>query len=83
MVRRNVYNGKVLSYKFTPCDEGGWIDSRKFIPDFYDLVFIKVEGRKINLTGWWNGSRWDGVNVDFPAGTELLWKRNMIEVLDR
>lgn len=81
-VGKDVLNGRTLSYKFTPCDEGGWIDSRKFMPAEYDLVFIKVEGKK-KLTGWWTGWCWDGVNVDIPEGTDVIWKRNHIEVLDR
>lgn len=81
-VGKDILNGKKLSYRFTPCDANGWIDSRKYMPADFDLVFIKVDGKKA-LTGWLNGSHWDGINVNISASELVYWKRNHIEVLDR
>lgn len=64
-------NGKAVCYKYTLQnlkDEkivapDGWVDSDDALPHQFDLHELEVEGREINLRGWWTGSCWDGLRI--------------------
>ncbi len=64
-----------VKYIDVPLDKDGYADASKYLPVEYDLMFLKIDGKSVR-SGWWNGNRWDGLNVN-PDDNVLYWKRNM------
>lgn len=54
-------------------DEDGWVDATKFLPIDYDLMYLKVDGVKGFIRGWYSGTVWDGLK--YQEGQKVLyWK---------
>ena len=64
-----------ISYADIPYDEDGWVDSSKFLPADFDLVYLKSPNHIKTVSGWWSGKIWDGLNIA-PDDEVLYWKRN-------
>lgn len=62
------------SYMDVKFDEDGWADTKEFIPADFDLCYLKIKDKKTK-SGWANGLKWDGLNVD-PDDEVLYWKIN-------
>lgn len=75
MKKMTINNGNV-SYKDVKKDEKGWVDAAVFSPYPYDLMWLKIKGRRIPLAGWWTGHVFDGSNV-MPSYQVTHWKRNL------
>lgn len=66
-------NPRAFTYKDVVYDIDGWADSARFLPCDFDLVILKVEGKK-SISGWSTGASWDGLNL--AIGDKVLyWKR--------
>jgi hypothetical protein len=61
------------TYKDVEYDEEGWADAKKFMPADFDLVFLKVNGKK-SISGWYAGYQWDSLNYN-KIDKVLFWKR--------
>ena len=61
---REVGKQYIFSYSECQTDFQGWINSNRYRPRPFDLVFLKIEDvpEKI-LEGWWTGSGWDGAKI--------------------
>jgi hypothetical protein len=68
---------RLVKYVDVPLDKDGYADASEYLPVEYDLMYLKIEGKGIK-PGWWNGNRWDGLNIK-PDDKVLYWKRNMQE----
>lgn len=66
--------GNIL-YKQIPCDQFGWIDANVCLPADYELMHLKVHGKK-NTVGWCVGRNWDGRVLE-SEDVVTHWKRNM------
>ena len=66
---------KPLRYNYSDVefDEEGWASAAKFLPEDFDLVYLKIEGKKIT-GGWINGKKWDGARI-YPGDKVISWKR--------
>lgn len=63
----------VYSYKDVNYDINGWADSTKFLPEDFDLVLMKIDGKK-TIYGWAIGNSWSGLK--YKKGEKVLyWKR--------
>jgi hypothetical protein len=62
-----------FAYRDIPFDEDGWADAERFMPADYDLVFLKIEGKK-SVSGWSTGNSWDGLKLE-KADKVKYWKR--------
>ena len=63
----------LYTYKDVKYDIDGWADSKEFLPDDYDLVYLKVEGKK-TMPGWASGTSWHGLR--YKEGDKVsYWKR--------
>jgi hypothetical protein len=67
----------LYSYKDVHYDIDGWADSNLFLPDDYDLVYMKIEGKKI-MPGWISATSWNGLRLK-PEGKVVYWKRKLEE----
>lgn len=66
--------GKNFRVYHIPANEkiGGWIKTADYLPNEYDLVYLKTSPTSETSTGWWTGVSWDGrriIRQDF-----VLWK---------
>jgi len=52
-------------------DLDGWADSKKYLPQPYEMVKIKTNERIRN--GWWNGLYWESLRLK-PGEKILAWK---------
>ena len=66
---------KLFTYKMVKHDCDGWADASLFLPASFDLVFLKLEGVKSIISGWYTGNRWDGRRLKEDQKV-LYWKRN-------
>ena len=67
-----------VTYKDVHCDIDGWADSSRFMPADFDLVYLKLEGKK-SISGWSTGTSWDGLKLN-KDDKVLYWKRKPDEV---
>lgn len=58
-------------------DIDGWVDTEKFLPADYDLVYMKIEGQE-SVMGWIRGNAWDGLKLK-PTHKIRYWKRKLVE----
>ena len=63
-----------LCYREVKCDPDGWVDSKRFFPADFDLVFLKTEEK--TYPGWAVGNNWDGLNVKQDIKV-MYWKRQI------
>ncbi|MEK7112992.1 MAG: hypothetical protein AAB875_06800 [Patescibacteria group bacterium] len=63
----------LFTYKDVKFDIDGWADSKEFLPEDYDLVYMKSEGRK-TIPGWACGSSWNGLRYKKEDEVKY-WKR--------
>jgi len=63
----------VFSYRDVKTDDDGWVDAAKYLPADFDLVYMKVEGKK-TLSGWMSGNNWEGLRLK-EGDKVLYWKR--------
>ena len=56
-------------------DLDGWASVNDFLPEEFDLCFLKTDKGK-ELKGWYTGQKWDGLNVR-DEHTIILWKRKI------
>jgi hypothetical protein len=61
-------------YKNVKRDAGGWVDADNFIPEDYDLCYLKTKDK--TYVGWWTGLNWDCAKP--IEGKVLYWKRNSV-----
>ena len=66
------------SYRDVEYDDYGWADSKKYLPEDFDLVYMKLARERI-ITGWINGTHWCGVRLK-QDDKVLFWKRDIEEV---
>lgn len=65
--------GYVYSYTDVDFDKNGWADATKYLPDEFDLCYLRTDsGMKI---GWFCGNGWDGKTVE-KWDVITKWKRN-------
>ena len=62
------------TYRDVEYDIDGWADSKRFLPEDFDLVFMRLKREK-TITGWVNGNTWDGLRLK-DDDEVLFWKRN-------
>jgi hypothetical protein len=62
-----------FQYKDVEFDIDGWADCKRFLPDDYDLVLLKLSRGK-TIPGWIAGSSWDGLKLK-KEDTVLYWKK--------
>jgi hypothetical protein len=62
------------SYKDVEYDIDGWADVNKYLPDDFDLVFMRLK-RNRTIPGWVNGSTWEGLRFK-NDDVVLFWKKN-------
>lgn len=60
------------TYKSVIYDKDGWADASFYLPVEYDLVELKIDGKK-DSKGWSTGSGWDGFTVN-PDDKVLSWR---------
>lgn len=60
-------------YKDVECDIDGWVDCRKFLPDDFDLVFMRLKRGKA-ISGWISGKIWCGLRLK-NDDVVIFWKR--------
>jgi hypothetical protein len=51
------------NYRNIKYDKNGWANAEEYLPDQFDLCFIKTENNRV-LKGWHTGQIWDGLNVN-------------------
>jgi hypothetical protein len=50
----------------------GWADVRRYLPAEYDLVKLRVKGKK-DSNGWSTGTGWDGFHIT-KDDVVLYWR---------
>ncbi len=64
-----------VNYLDVHYDEDKWVDATKFLPEDFDLLYLKLSNIKKVLPGWSNGKQFEGANI--PKDSKVLyWKRN-------
>lgn len=63
----------LYTYKDVKYDIDGWVDCNLFLPEDFDLVYMKVEGKK-TIPGWISGSSWYGLRYK-KEDVVKYWKR--------
>lgn len=63
-----------FSYKNILYDENGWADAKKYIPEDFDLVSLKVKDKEPIFYGWSIGKNWDGYKIQ-REDEVIAWKR--------
>lgn len=66
-----------FSYRDVETDIDEWVDASRFLPKDYDLVLMKVKGKK-TFCGWYNINHWDGLKLK-PEDIVSYWKRTLYE----
>ena len=66
-----------FAYRDIDFDKDGWVDASKYMPIDYDLVFLKIEGKR-SVSGWSSGNGWDGLKFN-EASKVTHWKRKFEE----
>lgn len=63
----------LYTYRDVKFDIDGWADSKEYLPEDFDLVYMKRDGQK-TIPGWVTGSTWNGLRL---KSTDHIpyWKR--------
>jgi hypothetical protein len=61
------------TYKDIQFDIDGWADSKRFLPDDFDLVYMRLKREK-TVAGWIAGTIWIGLRLK-PDDKVIAWKR--------
>jgi hypothetical protein len=64
-----------FTYPMVKYDSDGWADASKYHPIDFDLLYLKIEGKKGTFRGWCSGNRWDGSKLECKDKI-LYWKRS-------
>jgi hypothetical protein len=56
-------NKRPISYAQVPRDKMGWVIDPIWKPILFDLVALKVTGRKNPINGWWDGKKWVSIRL--------------------
>lgn len=77
MATREVGQKVTLSYKDLKTDPGGWVSSKDYQPQRFDIasLLVKRDGEMLSksLPGWWTGTGWEGQRL--RRGDEVVyWK---------
>jgi hypothetical protein len=72
MIPKKIGKDKV-GYRTIQYEKGGWVNAKKFLPEDFDLVYMKIRGKK-DITGWANGYKWEGLRLK-DDDEILYWKR--------
>jgi hypothetical protein len=67
----------LYTYRDVKFDLDGWADSKEYLPEDYNLVYMKIEGRK-TIPGWSIGSSWSGLRLKLTDQV-IYWKRQTEE----
>ncbi len=67
----------LFCYKHIIYDIDGWVDAKKYLPLDFDLVYIRVKGRKDQM-GWHSTNMWDGLDLK-KTDEVLFWKKRFDE----
>lgn len=62
------------TYKDIRFDVDGWANSKKFLPEDFDLVLLRLK-RERTIPGWINGMKWEGIRLK-KDDLVMFWKRN-------
>jgi len=68
------------SYQDVEYDIDGWADTLRFLPEDFDLVFMRLK-RDTTIPGWFNGSSWTGLRLKSDDKV-VFWKRKLEEKKD-
>ena len=64
-------------YRDISFDVDGWADAKNFLPENFDLVYLKSPDREKILSGWISGKRWDGYRIEDNQKINVThWKRH-------
>lgn len=66
-------NPVFYSYAHVEYDIDGWADVEKYLPNDFDLVFLRLK-RERTIPGWINGQFFEGRKLK-PDDVVLFWKR--------
>ena len=66
-------NPVFYSYGDVEYDIDGWADVTRFLPNDFDLVFLRLK-RERTIPGWINGQSFEGRKLK-PDDVVLFWKR--------
>jgi hypothetical protein len=71
LVRKKIlYNYQDVQY-----DIDGWVDSKKYLPEDFDLVYMRLKREKV-IPGWISGTSWLGLRLK-PDDEVTFWKRKV------
>jgi hypothetical protein len=62
------------TYKDIKFDIEGWANSKKFLPEDFDLVLLRLKREKI-IPGWIIGMKWTGLRLK-KDDEVMFWKKN-------
>lgn len=65
---------KTLTYPMVTYDADGWADASLFHPIDYDLLYLKLKGKKGVIRGWCSGNHWDGLKMQ-DGDKVVYWKK--------
>jgi hypothetical protein len=68
---------RACRYSDIPEDENGWVHDLTHIPIAFDLMFLKLKNSPKIKSGWWDGTKWEGLRLK-PEDTVTAWKRNYV-----
>ena len=68
------------SYQDVEYDIDGWADASRFLPEDFDLVYMRLKRDK-SIPGWFNGSSWTGLRLKSDDKV-VFWKRKLEEKKD-
>jgi hypothetical protein len=64
-----------FTYKDIEYDIDGWADCKRFLPEDFDLVLMRLKREK-TINGWISGLAWNGLRLK-PDDEVLFWKRRL------
>lgn len=65
---------KKFTYVMMETDANGWVDVNNYLPEDYDLIYMKDAEGKRTVVGWLGANQWDGLNL--PTNFKCkYWKR--------
>jgi hypothetical protein len=70
------FTKKERPYKYSDItSDKGWVDNVIYLPIPFDLMYLKVKDNPKILSGWWDGTDWNGLRL--KKDHEITkWKRN-------
>jgi hypothetical protein len=73
---RRSYKRKIFyGYQDIPYDIDGWADGKKYLPEDFDLVYMRLKREK-TIVGWINDTCWNGWRL--KSDDEVVsWKRKL------